>query len=250
MSAGADDWEQHWDQLAASAERNPAQRYRRRLLCAILSAGSPRRILDIGSGQGDLARDLHARFPTATIAGLELSASGCAISRQKVPDATFVQANLLEPQSPGELAGWADHATCSEVLEHVDEPQTLLANARGYLAPGCRLVVTVPGGPMSAFDRHIGHRTHYTVHTLRALLEGSGFIVDRTYAAGFPFHNLYRLVVIARGDKLAEDVSWAEGDRQPPLARLVMGTFDGLFWMNVASSPWGWQIAASARLPA
>jgi 2-polyprenyl-3-methyl-5-hydroxy-6-metoxy-1,4-benzoquinol methylase len=35
---------------------------------------------------------------------------------------------------------------CSEVLEHVDRPRELLANAAAYLAPGCRLVVTVPGG--------------------------------------------------------------------------------------------------------
>jgi hypothetical protein len=34
----------------------------------------------------------------------------------------------------------------------------LLKNAQ-YMAEGCRLVITVPG-PMSAFDKHIGHRKH------------------------------------------------------------------------------------------
>ena len=69
---------------------------------------------------------------------------------------------LRDPAPDAEWAGWATHAVCSEVLEHVDEPVVLLRNARSWLAPGCRLVVTVPGGPMSAFDRHIGHRRHFS----------------------------------------------------------------------------------------
>jgi glycosyltransferase involved in cell wall biosynthesis len=43
----------------------------------------------------------------------------------------------------------------------VDEPARLLRNARTFLAPGCHLVVTVPGGPRSASDLRIGHRRHY-----------------------------------------------------------------------------------------
>ena len=92
---------------------------------------------------------------------------------------------------------------CSEVLEHLDDPATLLGNALPNLAPGCRLVVTVPGGPRSAFDRHIGHRRHYNRRDLRRLLEGVGLRVDGVIAAGFPFHTLYRLAVILRGERLA-----------------------------------------------
>ena len=40
--------------------------------------------------------------------------------------------------------------------------------------PPAPLVVTVPGGPMSAFDHHIGHRRHYDIPDLTALLEGRG----------------------------------------------------------------------------
>jgi len=35
----------------------------------------------------------------------------------------------------------------------------------------------VPGGPMSAFDRHVGHRRHFSAAALRQLLVNSGFEV-------------------------------------------------------------------------
>jgi SAM-dependent methyltransferase len=250
--APPDDWDRHWDDYADAGRLNPAQRYRRRLIMSLLGdvpAGA--RVVDIGSGQGDLAWDVRNQFPGPQILGLELSKSGCEISRRKVPDATFVQCNLLEAQhTPDEFRAWATHAVCSEVLEHVDDPGILLSKALGYLAPGCRLVVTVPGGPKSAFDLHIGHRRHYTPDALRELLAGVGFEVRRSFAAGFPFHNLYRLAVIARGHKLVDDVAAGEDQAASGAARLAMQVFTPLFALNLTSSPWGWQIVATAEVPA
>src|SRR5260370_9119993 len=70
-----DDWEGHWRDYTDAAEHNPAQRYRRQLACKLLrrfrcSRGA--RILDIGSGHGDPAADLHRSFPPCNIARLRL----------------------------------------------------------------------------------------------------------------------------------------------------------------------------------
>src|SRR5205823_6071529 len=144
--------------------------------------------LDIGSGQGDLALDLRRAFPHAELAGLELSASGIEASNRKVPKARFFQCDLLEPDiDPGPLRTWAQFAVCAEVLEHLDDPALFLRNSREYLAPGCFLILTVPGGPKSQFDLHIGHRQHFTPASLRALLEQAGFQVPWAASAGFPF---------------------------------------------------------------
>jgi SAM-dependent methyltransferase len=206
--------------------------------------GSPERLLDLGSGTGDLALALRRAFPDAEILGFELSSAGIEAARRKVPSAMFLQRDLLEAGEPEErLRGWATHAVCSEVLEHVDDPGDLLANAVPYLAPTCRLVVTVPGGPMSAFDRHIGHRRHYRPPELRRLLEAAGFTVKRATGAGFPFFNLYRLVVVLRGRRLIGDAKQGGLGRS---ARLTMRTFESLFRLNLASSPWGWQTIALA----
>ncbi len=197
-----DDWDRHWQDYADAAEQNPAQRYRREIVCKLLARHSctgAARILDVGSGQGDQARDLRRAFPQAEIGGLELSATGIEVSLRKVPDARFVQRNLLEPGDPGALRCWAQFATCAEVLEHLDDPALFLKNTSEYLAPGCLLIVTVPGGPQSEFDKHIGHRQHFTPAKLRSLLETAGFEVEMAATAGFPFFNLYRMVVISRG---------------------------------------------------
>jgi trans-aconitate methyltransferase len=248
VDVSRDDWEQHWADYAESASSNPAQRYRQELIVRLLCRdGNPRRVLDIGSGTGDLAAAVRHAIPEAEILGLELSKAGAELSRRKVPDASFVERDLMVSEPPAaEYRGWATHAVCSEVLEHVDEPEVLLSNAIPYLAPGCLLVVTVPGGPMSAFDRHIGHRKHYSPAELGQLLEGVGFELARATGAGFPFFNLYRLVVITRGRRLVDDAS--AGVTSTP-ARLVMAAFSLLFRVGLDASPWGWQTVACARLP-
>jgi SAM-dependent methyltransferase len=246
-----DDWDQYWIDYTEAAEHNPAQLYRRRVAAKLLErfgCSGDCRILDIGSGQGDLARDLRRTFPQSQIAGVELSASGVAISAQKVPDAHFVQCDLLQPAAPGPLRAWAQYAVCSEVLEHLDDPAALLANAVHYLAPGCALVVTVPGGPKSKFDLHIGHRQHYTPGLLRDLLERSGFTVELATTAGFPFFNLYRLVVILRGSSLIDDVHSKSQGWTKVLARAVMGAFRLLFLFNLTGTGLGWQTIAVARM--
>src|SRR5205807_8374498 len=134
--------------------------------------------------------------PDAQVLGLELSASGVQIAARKVPAAEFLEFDLLQPhEPPGSRRAWATHAVCSEVLEHLDDPERLLVNAHAWMAPACKLIVTVPGGPMSAFDKHIGHRQHYRPEDLRCLLERAGFRVDLASGAGYPFFDLYRRVV-------------------------------------------------------
>jgi SAM-dependent methyltransferase len=245
-----DDWDRHWQDYAESAASNPAQAYRRSLVLRLLASsgnGVPARVLDIGSGTGDLAAEIRNAFPAAELLGMDVSAAAVEHAARKVPAATFLQRDLVGGSEPEPAhRGWATHAVCSEVLEHVEDPEALLVNARSYLAPGCTLVVTVPGGPMSAFDRHIGHRQHFTAQSLRALLGQAGFVVERAAGAGFPFFNLYRLIVLVRGERLVDDVARGAGPRP---ARLVMKIFGVLFRLNLTSSPWGWQVLATARVP-
>jgi SAM-dependent methyltransferase len=247
VDAGRDDWDQHWADYAAAAEVNPAQQYRQRLIVRLLErSGTPERVLDIGSGTGELAATVRTALPTAEILGLELSREGVELARRRVPGATFEERDLMVAEPPAaEYRGWATHAVCSEVLEHLDEPELLLRNASAYLAPGCVLLVTVPGGPMSAFDRHIGHRKHYRPRELQLLLSRAGFRVERATGAGFPFFNLYRLAVILRGRRLVDD---AAARNTSLLTRFAMAAFRFLFRVNLDASRWGWQTVAYARL--
>jgi SAM-dependent methyltransferase len=248
-----DGWNQHWDDYATAAAANPAQAYRRKLILRLLALGeakAPVRALDLGSGTGDMARDLARSRPDAEIVGLDLSASGAAIAQKKVPGAHFFQQDFTEPlKLEPRYHSWATHAVCSEVLEHLDDPVAMLRNVRALMAPGCRLVVTVPGGPMSAFDRHIGHRRHFTAQLLERTLEDAGLRVALLRGAGFPFFNLYRLAVVARGEKLIADVIADNGRQLPFSARVSMRAFSWLFKLNTHQTRLGWQLVAVATEP-
>jgi len=210
----------------------------------------PPRVLELGSGQGDFARDLVATHPTVELCGLDLSSTGVAIARRKVPGAAFFQQDFTQPIAiPDSYRGWATHAVCSEVLEHLDDPAAVLVNVRPLLAPGCRVVITVPAGPMSAFDRHIGHRGHFTPDRLAATLRAAGLEVADLRGAGFPFFNLYRLAVVARGEKLIHDAAAEDGRRLPLSARATIQVFRWLFRFNRHAGQRGWQLVAVAREP-
>jgi len=254
MQAGPttpDDWNRHWSQYAETNALNPAQVYRRRLIfdgLALDATKGPRRVLEIGSGQGELSREIKGRYPDLELVGVDLSQTGVDIAQAKVPDGAFFQQDLMQPMAvPERYHGWATHAVCSEVLEHLDDPLTALKNVRTCLAPGGRLLVTVPAGPISAFDRHIGHRRHFTPDSLGELLRAAGLELETVHGAGFPFFNLYRLLVVARGRKLIGEAAGAGA--LPLTARAAIRTFSWLFELNSARTLRGWQLVATALEP-
>lgn len=253
------DWDAHWDHFGKSVERNPANEYRYRLVCAAIgspSAGST--LVDVGSGQGELALRLQALHPQVAVHGLELSAEGVARARQLAlasqSPARFTQRDLLRQEPLPECDRHAaSYAVCSEVLEHLDDPAHLLRNTLDYISANGRLIVTVPGGPRSAFDRHIGHRRHFTPVRLRSVLEAGGFVPQTVVRAGFPFFNLYKLAVIARGSRLIDDLDDSKRPREglsspeaTGAARTVLRFFQRAFRFNIDSSPFGWQLLAVA----
>ena len=91
-----------------------------------------------------------------------------------------------------------------------------------------------------------GHRGHFTPQRLSDVLTRAGLEVETLNGAGFPFFNLYRLMVVARGDKLIHDAS---SGPLPLSAQAAMRAFSWLFQWNSASTQRGWQLVATAREP-
>jgi SAM-dependent methyltransferase len=248
-----DDWNRHWEAFGDAVSGNPATAYRCRLILnALGDVESGTVILEIGCGQGEFALMLAEAFPQADVRGIDYSAEGieraARAAHARGLSVDFAQRDLLEEiELRDEHRRAATLAVCSEVLEHVDQPEVLLRNATDYLAPGCRLVVTVPGGPRSAFDRHIGHRRHFTATRLRRLLEEGGFEDVTVCRAGFPFFDLYRLVVIARGKRLIADVEQSKSELGKGSSGTALRFFDRTFRYNWDPSPFGWQLLAVAR---
>lgn len=247
-----DNWDVHWNDYSDAVKSNPAQKYRHKLMVELISElfqGSELSLLDLGSGQGDFMRLAAGVWPKAKLLGFEMSETGVTISRTKVPSAKFLVVDIFRPQ--GDLDGyktWANCATCSEVLEHVDDPVGFVREASVYLQEGAKLIVTVPGGPMSEFDRHIGHRTHFTRESIARVLTEGGLNVEATYLSGFPFFNVYRSLIIARGRALINDVRGGEPGVGSPV-NIAMKLFDTFFRFNYRNTTMGWQVLAVASKP-
>ena len=250
-----DDWDAHWENFGSSAEGNAASNYRYKLITnALGSMENSTNLVDVGSGQGEIALSLAQDFPNINVMGIEYSASGVKIAvaaaKSQGINAQFTQRDLLiKDVIPLDLVGLGDVGICTEVLEHIDNPKVLLLNAAEYLKVGAKIVVTVPAGPRTAFDRFIGHRRHYTKKSLSALLNESGYRVVSIHRAGFPFFNLYRLLVLLRGKKLIQDLTdptFQKGGGVSVAAQTFLKVFKVLFRFNLDKSPFGWQLVAVA----
>jgi len=239
--------ERIWGEFSVANERNPAQLHRWRLAVSEVLRSLARRddvVLDLGCGSGALLERIASRCPDASLIGVDLEPLALEMAKAKLPRARFYEADLNrgECAALGELAGAVGTIVCSEVLEHLASPDRALTLARQLLRADGRIVVTVPSGPMNAFDRSIGHVRHFAVESLEALLISSGFRVERCYRWGFPFHTLYRM-----GIQLLPGSVDSFSDAS--MTRSKMAVFAGLDWLfrlNVRSRAVGRQLVAVA----
>jgi 2-polyprenyl-3-methyl-5-hydroxy-6-metoxy-1,4-benzoquinol methylase len=240
----SDDWDSHWRSLEPVTKQIPSQAFRHRLVIRYVINAKPKTIIDIGCGQGDLLYELSRHFNADALAGLELSTTGVKEALRKVPQADIHQFDLLSAD-PSPLPSDFDCLTCVEVLEHVDDPIRFLSSALLQLAPGGKVVITVPSGPRTAFDKSIGHRRHFNKKELLTVLNSTGLVNAQIRRVGFPFFDIYRFVVLLTGKRLASTVADSSLDKSK-IARFVMFTFSILLRVNPNFIPLGLQLIATA----
>lgn len=110
-------------------------------MAGVIAALGPKRLLDAGCGSGYLASLVKAAVPGVSMDGADIS--GVALERAKAHFARTWQVNLDTGELPAG-SGEYDTAVCVEVLEHLYDPAGALSKIRACLAPGGRLVCTVP----------------------------------------------------------------------------------------------------------
>lgn len=129
-----------------------------------------RKIIDIGCGDGRLAREIALRITSAQVLGVDYSERAIGLARAMnhgIPELEFISADItLE-----DLARKHDCATLVEVLEHVPphEAPAFLAGIARLLEPGADLFVTVPHANKPLEPKHF---RHFTVDGLAAELGG------------------------------------------------------------------------------
>jgi glycosyltransferase involved in cell wall biosynthesis len=135
------------------------------------------RVLEIGSGTGNLTRRLIPReqYVASDINPLYLQTLRGMVSDRPYLDVT--QTDVTKGDTFPRVEGGFDTVVCLNVIEHVDDDVEALRNIREVLAPGGRAIILVPQDPalMGTLDEVLGHRRRYTRDSLAELASRAGF---------------------------------------------------------------------------
>jgi len=148
--------------------------------------GTPRRLLDVGSADGPSVswmRGDHERF------AVDLDPRGLT------PGSGICASAVALPFRDGSF----DAVGAFDVIEHCRSEDEVVAELSRVLAPGGRLLVSVPAYQWAWTDHDVanGHHRRYTRSRAVAALESAGFEVRRAtygFAAVFPLFAVERLV--------------------------------------------------------
>ena len=136
------------------------------------------RLLEIGSGTGNLTRRLVPRdvYVASDVNPLYIKTLQNLSADRPYLETRFT--DVTDLASYPHLERGFDSVVCLNVIEHVDDDVAALRNIREVLAPGGRAVVLVPSGPWNfgSFDEVLGHRRRYTEETLRRAAAEAGFL--------------------------------------------------------------------------
>jgi len=138
--------------------------------------GSPRTLVDVGSGYGIFLEEITNMDIFDEVVGIDPAPNLVAISRQR---GFRIIEKLAEDVSPGELQ--ASFATAFEVLEHLYDPADFLRAVHDILLPGGVLLFTTLTG--SGFDIQVlweDSKSIYPPHHVNLIsIEGMRRLVER-----------------------------------------------------------------------
>ena len=126
----------------------------RRRVVRIVRRSSPRRILDVATGTGDLAIALAARIPEAHVLGIDLSEQMLEEARRKVVRRGLDERVLLEEGDAERLAlgdGAVDVATVAFGVRNFGDLGTGLQELFRVIRPGGQVVIlefSTPSAPL------------------------------------------------------------------------------------------------------
>lgn len=165
----------------------------------LVEARRPRRILEVGCGEGIVIRYLSERMPSVRFAGAEVDREALTRGRVRCPTVSFVEADAYALPF---RTGAYDLVLCLEVLEHLSEPGRALQEIRRVSGGGC--LVSVPHEPffrlgnffrgknLARFGNPSDHVQHWGSRDFAAFC--AQHLAVRTATTSFPWLIVYGTV--------------------------------------------------------
>lgn len=120
-------------------------------------------VIDVGCGTGNLLRELVELAPYERVVGVDFAEAGIRRAAELVPVGEFHASNLYDL----DLEERFDLVLCTEVLEHVSDPEAAVKRLIDLCAARGAIIVTVPDGTSDTWE---GHRNFWSKPELEAFL--------------------------------------------------------------------------------
>lgn len=155
-------------------------RGRRQILDRVISTmalPASARVLEAGSGTGG---NLLMLSKHGSVCAFEMDDNARKLTAEKTAGRFTLRAGCC-PQDIPFASEQFDLICMFDVLEHIDKDVQTLAALRHRLAPGGRMLVTVPAYPWlwSAHDVFLHHKRRYTTRSLRRAFAEAGLVIER-----------------------------------------------------------------------
>jgi SAM-dependent methyltransferase len=194
-------------------------------------------LLEIGCGTGFVLTGLREAQPKLALAGSDLYEDGLRFAARRLSGVELYQMDCRRIPFDAEF----DVVCALDVLEHVDEDGTALAEIHKAVRPGGGIIVSVPQHPRlwSAGDDYAHHKRRYTRRVLVSKLEAAGFEVKRVTSLVF---FLLPLMALARARQRYAKTYDPTAEYRAP--RAVDRAFEGIVEIE------RWLIGRGLSLPA
>ena len=168
---------------------------RSQLISELLSSAFPdaKTLLEVGCGTGGVLAHLRATHPGISLTGSDLLPETLRVARDRVPDATFLQADIRQMPYREEF----DVVCALDVIEHLDEDDVALAEIARSVRPEGGVIVAVPQHMWlwGAWDRSIATDAEYSRRSLLRMFDAAGLTPVRVTSS---FSLVLPLVYVSR----------------------------------------------------
>ena len=161
------------DILGQDINRHWYYQSKARAMMSLLSALSPKKILDVGAGSGFFSRYL--------LAHTQATEAWCVDTSYAADfDESEADASIHYRRSIG--ASDSDLVLLMDVLEHVDDDVSLLRSYVEKVPAGSQFLITVPAFQFlwSGHDEFLQHKRRYTLAGLQDTVSKSGLSIERS----------------------------------------------------------------------
>ena len=153
--------------------------------------GEPGRVLELGCATGMFGKALKERHPGTHVTGIEAGHAAAAVALTRLDRVITARIEDVDFPAQGIEPGAFDLVVAGDVLEHLHNPWGALERVRPLIAPGGRLVASVPNvrnlhvvsalavrGRFEYSERGLLDITHlrfFTLDEVRLMLDGTGY---------------------------------------------------------------------------